>query len=162
VMPLLHRAANELLEKVGERNLIVEDLSRTTEECVNGTTSDERRRRLSAWTHGQFTRIVSYKARTAVVRVNARGTSSECPRCGGPLAHPEWRRATCGDCQGTWHRDRAAAIVILSRGEEVLRGAAPPPSARDALLEAAAWRPGLETTPGPEAESVKGDDANEG
>ena len=161
-MPLLHRAANELLEKVGERNLIVEDLSRTTEECVNGTTSDERRRRLSAWTHGQFTWIVSYKARTAVVRVNARGTSSECPRCGGPLAHPEWRRATCGDCQGTWHRDRAAAIVILSRGEEVLRGAAPPPSARDALLEAAAWRPGLETTPGPEAEPVKGDDANEG
>ncbi|MGA8541919.1 MAG: transposase [Thermoplasmata archaeon] len=158
-MPLLHQAANELLAQVGERNIVLEDLSGTTEECIKTTPSDEQRRRLSTWTHGQFARIVAYKARTAVVRVNPRGTSSECPRCGGPLAHPEWRRATCGNCQGEWHRDRAAAIVILNRGHLILRGAAPPPSARNALLEAAAWRPGLETTSGPRAEPVKGDDA---
>lgn len=161
VMPLLHRAANELLDNVGEKNLVLEDLAETTEECVMSTPSDERRRRLSAWTHGQFARIVAYKARTAVVRVNARGTSSECPRCGGPLAHPEWRRASCGHCQGVWHRDRAAAIVILDRGLSVLRGAAPPPSARHELLEAATWRSESVTTPSPGPEPRKGDDANE-
>ena len=161
-MPLLHQAVNELLAKVGDRNIVVEDLSNTTEELERRTLCTERRRRLGVWTHGQFTRLVSHKARTVVVRVNARGTSSECPRCGGPLAHPEWRRATCGNCQGEWHRDRAAAIVILTRGHLALRGAAPPPSARNALLEAAAWRPGLETVSGPRGEPVKGDDAKVG
>ncbi|MGA7860499.1 MAG: transposase, partial [Thermoplasmata archaeon] len=87
VIPLLHRAGNELLDRVGERNIILEDLSATTEECVKrtGRNEDDRRRRLSAWTHGQLTRIVSYKARTAVVRVDPRGTSSTCPQCGGAL-----------------------------------------------------------------------------
>jgi IS605 OrfB family transposase len=162
VAPLLHRAANELLTKLREQNIILEDLSRTTEECARLAMSADQRRRLCVWTHGQLTRIVSYKAQTAVVRVNPRGTSSECPRCGGPLAHPEWRRATCGNCQGEWHRDRSAAIVILGRGHFALRGAALPPSARNALLEAAAWRPGLETSLGLRAEPVTGDDANSG
>ncbi len=36
----------------------------------------------------------------------------------------------------------AAAIAILARGRRLLRGAAVPPSARSALLEAATWRPG--------------------
>ncbi|MGC2034310.1 MAG: transposase [Thermoplasmata archaeon] len=165
VTPLLHRAANELLEKVGDRNLVLEDLSSTTEECIRSTqwNDDERRRRLSAWTHGQFTRIVAYKARTAVVRVDPRGTSSTCPQCGGALHHPSWRRSDCEICQGSWHRDRAAAIVILDRGVGVLRGAAPPPSARNALLEAAAWRPGTddESAPGPMAGPMKEDDAKD-
>ncbi|MGD0587343.1 MAG: transposase [Thermoplasmata archaeon] len=162
VMPILHRVANELLAKAGEKNIVLEDLSRTTEGCERTATNGEQRRRLSVWTHGQFTRIVTYKARTAVVRVNPRGTSSECPRCGGPLAHPEWRRASCGNCQGEWHRDRGAAIVILERGLMTLRGATLPPRARNALLEAAVWRPGSETIPGLRAEPVMGDDAKVG
>jgi len=165
VKPLLHQAANELLDKVGNRNVILEDLSTTTENCMQRTkrNEDERRRRLSAWTHGQLTRIVQYKARTAVVRVNPRGTSSTCPQCGGALHHPSWRRGDCGTCQGSWHRDRGAAIVILDRGLEVLRGAAPPPSARNALLEAAAWRPGSddESTLGPPTRPMKEDDAKD-
>jgi putative transposase len=165
VTPLLHRAANELLEKVGDRNLILEDLSSTTDDCIRRTqrNEDERRRRLSTWTHGQFTRILSYKARTAVVRVNPRGTSSTCPQCGGALHHPSWRRSDCEICQCSWHRDRAAAIVILDRGVGVLRGATPPPSARSALLEAAAWRPGTDdkSTPGPVAGPMNEDDAKD-
>ncbi|MGC2035551.1 MAG: transposase [Thermoplasmata archaeon] len=165
LMPLLHQAANELLEKVGDHNLVLEDLSSTTEDCIRRTrwNEDERRRRLSAWTHGQFTQILSYKARTAVVRVNPRGTSSTCPQCGGALHHPSWRRSDCDICQGSWHRDRAAAIAILDRGVGVLRGAAPPPSARNALLEAAAWRPGVddESAPGPLAGPMNEDDAKD-
>ena len=180
--PLLHRAANELLEKVGRRNLVFEDLSATTEELLKtkrrrrprlgppasprpGEKEQETRRRLSAWTHGQLQRIVAYKSDTAVLWVNPRGTSHDCPQCGGALHHPTWRHSVCGHCQSSWHRDRAAAIVILERGLEVLRGAAPPPSARNALREAAAWRPGIDdnvaSTPGPTAEPRTEDDAKD-
>jgi IS605 OrfB family transposase len=151
VTPLLHRAANELIAKGGNRNLIFEDLSDTTQRILRDATNwrgrkhaAEERRRLATWTHGRFQQIVSYKADTAVLQVNPRGTSSECPQCGGVLHHPSWRRSDCPSCQSSWHRDRAAAIVILSRGLGVLRGAAPPPRARNALLEAATWRPELD------------------
>lgn len=164
VRPLLHRAANDLLKAMGDRTIIFEDLSETTEQILKERRRGDcaQRRRLSAWTHGQLQGIVSYKARSAVVRVNARGTSSTCPRCGGSLTHPTWRRSDCAHCQGTWHRDRGAAIVILDRGRAALRGAALPPSARNALLDAATWRPDLETGPGPADERLKGDDANFG
>ncbi|MCI4319651.1 MAG: zinc ribbon domain-containing protein [Thermoplasmata archaeon] len=161
VRPLLHAAGNELLRQVGARNVVFEDLSSTSEECQKLTRrgDPDARRRLSAWTHGELQRIVRYKSTTAVVRANARGTSSECPNCGGPLAHPSWRRATCGHCQGDWHRDRAAALVILGRGHHLLRGAAPPPSARNELLEAARWRPDDDRSPGLVGEPMKRDDA---
>jgi IS605 OrfB family transposase len=168
VTPLLHQAANELLAKVGNRNIIFEDLTGTTEELLkdrarwkNRKNPEVDRRRLSAWTHGRLQQIVSYKSNTAVLQVNPRGTSSECPQCGGVVHHPSWRRSDCVNCQSSWHRDRAAAIVILSRGLEVLRGAAPPPRARDALREAAAWRPGVddESDSGPTTPPTNGDDA---
>jgi Putative transposase DNA-binding domain/Probable transposase len=179
--PLLHLAANELLAKVRERAVALEDLSTTTEsvtrQCRWGR-SPVLRRRLSAWTHGRFAEIVSYKARTPIVWVNPEGTSSECPRCGGQLALPSegrgrshgpmTRQMVCGNCGGVWHRDRAAAIVILTRGRRLLRGAAVPPSARNALLEAATWRPGEEgraSLPPPSGlpvEPEKEDDAKSG
>ena len=139
VDPLLHRAANDLLAKVGERTIVLEDLTKTQDELRREGCRD-RRRRLSVWTQGRFQRIVEYKAHPRVLHVNPRGTSSECPRCGGRLDHPEWRRSVCGHCKGDWHRDKVAAIAILSRGL-ALRGAALPPRALDALLEASRWGP---------------------
>jgi putative transposase len=170
VTPLLHRAANELLAKIGQRNIIFEDLTETTGELLRERRfwkgrkdSEEARRRLSAWTHGRLQKIVEYKSNTAVLRVNPRGTSSECPQCGGALRHPSWRRSDCVNCQSSWHRDRAAAIVILSRGLGVLRGATLPPRARDALREAAAWRSGVddEFLSSPTTLPVNGDDAKD-
>ena len=179
VRPLLHRAANELLEKAGRRNIVFEDLSITTEDLLRQKRrkrpkaptppspreekEQEARRKLSVWTHGALQRIVEHQAPTAVVRVNPRGTSSTCPECGGVLHHPTWRRSDCGNCQSSWHRDRAASIVILERGLGVLRGAAPPSSARTALCEAARWRPGVDetSTPSPTALSRTRDDAKD-
>ncbi|MCI4353077.1 MAG: transposase [Thermoplasmata archaeon] len=110
--------------------------------------------------------------------MNPEGTSSECPRCGGHLALPSGgkarsrgpmtRQTVCGECGGAWHRDAAAAIVILARGRRLLRGATVPPSARTALLEAATWRlrEGNRVS-GPSysgltVEPMKGDDAKSG
>jgi len=181
VTHLLHRAANALLGKVGDRTLVFEDLSNTTESIIRrgwGREGPVLRRRLSAWTHGRLAEIVSYKARTPIVWVNPEGTSSECPRCGGQLALPSGgrdrskgpmtRQTVCGGCGGAWHRDAAAAIVILTRGRRILRGAAVPPSARNALLEAATWRPregsGASRAPrsGLPVEPMKEDDAKSG
>ncbi|MGA7862042.1 MAG: transposase, partial [Thermoplasmata archaeon] len=132
VTPLLHSAANELLETVGERSFIFEDLSSTTESITRrgrGHDGPVLRRRLSAWTHGRLAEIVGYKAHTPIVWVNPEGTSSECPRCGGQLARPSGgrdrskgpmtRQTVCGKCGGAWHRDAAAAIVILTRGRRI-------------------------------------------
>jgi len=181
VTPLLHQVTNELLDQVGERTLVFEDLSNTTESVLRrgwGREGPILRRRLTAWTHGRLAEIVRYKARTPIVWVNPEGTSSECPRCGGQLALPSGgrdrskgpmtRQTVCGDCGGAWHRDAAAAIVILTRGRRILRGAAVPPSARNALLAAATWRPregsGANHTQssGLPVEPMKGDDVTSG
>ncbi len=166
VTHLLHQAANQLLAAVGDRALVFEDLTGATEAILR---RDRRgpavRRALSRWTHGEFRRIVGYKARTPTVLVNPAGTSSECPDCGGQTAPRTEegrrggsgaRRMVCETCGREWDRDAAAAIVVLSRGRRVLRGAAVTPSARDELQEAARWRPGR--IPGLTGEPMRGDD----
>ena len=181
VIPLLHQAANELLEKAGGRVLVLEELTDATESITQrgrGHQGPIQRRRLSAWTHRRLVEIVNYKARTPIVRVNPEGTSSECPRWRGQLALPSggWgpsrgrmtRQIVGGECGGVWHRDAAAAIAVLARGRRLLRGGTVPPSARNALLEAARWRSNeRRTTDGspdasPTVEPMSGDDAKDG
>lgn len=159
VTPLLHAAANTLISTVGARNIVFEDLQGSVSTLIKEVGSAEQRRRLTAWAFDRLQRIVSYKARTRVVRVNPRGTSSECPRCGGRLAHPSWRRATCECCEGDFHRDRMAAITILSRGQLALWGAALPPNALNELLEAARWRPEDGAPTDPTSGPMKKDEA---
>ncbi len=167
VTSLLHRAANQLLAAVGTRAVVFEDLTDATETILR---RDRRgpaaHRALSRWTHGEFRRIVGYKARTPTVWVNPAGTSSECPDCGGQTAPRTEegrkggtgaRRTVCERCGREWNRDAAAAIVVLSRGRRFLRGAAVTPSARDELQEAARWRP--RGIPGLPSEPMRGDDA---
>ena len=156
VTPLLHRAANQIIAQAGARAIALERLAGATATILLTSgrwRTPESRRRLSAWTHGRLTEMVVYKARTPTVWVNPERTSQECPRCGGQLALPPARRGNpalrgrmtrqtvCGDCGGRWDRDAAAAMVVLSRGCRLLRGATITPSARSELLEAAAWRP---------------------
>gem|GEM_PF-2699565 len=180
VTPLLHRAANAIVAEAGDRGLVLEDLRDATSTILRQRGrwgSPESRRRLSAWTHGRLVEIIGYKARTPIIWVNPEGTSQECPRCGGQLALPSAgkghsarpgrmpRQTICGKCGGVWHRDAAAAMVVLSRGCRLLRGATITPSARSALLEAAAWRPtedggeGRCSLSGPTVEPMKADTA---
>ncbi|MFZ1024567.1 MAG: transposase [Thermoplasmata archaeon] len=184
VAPLLHRAANQILEKVGGRTLVFEELTDVAESILRREKwrrSPTLNRRLSAWSHGRLVEIVTYKARTQVVWVNRKGTSRECPRCGGRLALPSegesdvsngrrrmTRRMHCAECGGEWHRGAAAAIAVLARGCHLLWGATLPPSARNALLEAAAWHPGPSdlsldgSDPGLTVGPVREDDAKSG
>ena len=155
---LLHRATHEILSQVGDRNIVLEDLSQTTEQCMKDTRGNDARRTLAVWTHGRFQRQIEYKSRTRVLHVDPRGTSSECPRCGGRLDHPEWRRSTCGDGKSDFRRDRAAAVSILNRGEVVLRGTALSPSALNGLLELSRWGSERDSTEAAVTEDAANDD----
>ncbi|WP_337860418.1 zinc ribbon domain-containing protein [Ferroplasma sp.] len=45
-----------------------------------------------------------------------RGTSSECPVCGGKLKHPAWKISRCTNCGQDYNRDRLASLAIALRG----------------------------------------------
>jgi putative transposase len=72
----------------------------------------------SAWS--KFLRMVSYKAVRAgrwVVKVEARGTTSRCLRCGEAVKKPLWVRVhKCPKCGLELDRDLNAARNILQDG----------------------------------------------
>ncbi|MBM0226355.1 MULTISPECIES: zinc ribbon domain-containing protein [Micromonospora] len=106
----------------GATVIYVEDLA--TLEA--GGRSRSLNRRISGAVRGTvFTAIahLAAKADIAVVTVPARGTSSGCPRCGGPVKHvtaPDRRAAGCRwatcSCGLSLDRDHAAAQRIAARG----------------------------------------------
>ncbi len=134
-------AAPGLVAAAEGRNIVFEDLSKATEECVSTAKSRDLRRRTSRWAHGLLQREVEQRSPATVIRVNPRGTSSECPRCGGPVSHPEWRSSRCGACQETFDRDIGASGIILMRGHRLLWGDPFPPKARASLAERCAVAP---------------------
>ena len=89
VEPLLHAAANELLKKIGDRNVVFEDLSSDTREADAREKEPRRETKAFRMDPGGVPANRIVKSPTRVVHVNPRGTSSECPRCGGRLDHPE-------------------------------------------------------------------------
>jgi putative transposase len=123
----------------GKRNIVFEDLSRTTRDCMpNGTKAF--RRKLSCWVHGLIQREVEQRSPATVVYVNPRGTSSECPLCGGPVSHPEWGLGVCGTC-GAYDRDFMAGGNLVIRGHALLCGAPLPVSVRTSVAERAKVTP---------------------
>jgi IS605 OrfB family transposase len=99
-------------------------------------------RRVSGAVRGLIAKGIIEKAQLAgirVIAVNARGTSSRCPGCGGPAHHtaaPDrtsfgYRWLRCQSCDTSLDRDHASAIVIGGRGlapgaKSVARVASPP------------------------------------
>ena len=60
--------------------------------------------------------MVEYKSPKRTVYVSPRGTSSECPVCGGRLKHPTWAMSRCATCGVGYDRDRLASLAILCPG----------------------------------------------
>ena len=81
------------------------------------------RARLNSWAFGEFQRQVEYKAKREgliVIRINARGTSTKCSRCGNKMFPEENRMLYCSKCKIRIDRDQNAAINIRNRGLEKL------------------------------------------
>jgi putative transposase len=81
--------APAIVEAAGGRTIIFEDLSAEEQMVVKGPGKDLRRK-LSRWAVGLIQQEVGRRSPARTVCVNPRGTSSECPRCGGRVSHPEW------------------------------------------------------------------------
>ena len=60
--------------------------------------------------------MVEYKSPKRTIYVSPRGTSSECPVCGGKLEHPAWAVSRCRTCGADYDRNRLASLAILLRG----------------------------------------------
>jgi putative transposase len=98
------------------RSLIVlEDLEKLRE---NGKKGRRFNKRLGLWFYRRVQFCVEYEARERglkVVKVNPRGTSSRCPRCGGRLVENEYRVLRCRMCSFAGDRDVIATVNLYKK-----------------------------------------------
>ena len=106
-----HKMSRELVNRY--RFIAVEDLK--VKELAGGRLAKSVQD--AAWS--SFIRKLSYKAESAdrqLVKVDARGTSQQCP-CGAPVPKKLWdRKHHCTVCGLNTTRDHASALEILRRG----------------------------------------------
>lgn len=118
----LHKVSNKIIKEVGDKNIVFENLSMTTIDCIKDVKGKEFKAKLSSWVHGRLQRYTKYKSLNKVVFVNPRGTSSICAGCGGQVIHPTWKESYCPNCKTLYDRDKNAAINILVKGIKGLGG----------------------------------------
>jgi putative transposase len=95
--------------------IVLEDLEKLRE---NGKKGRRFNKKLGLWFYRRVQFCVEYEARERgleVVKVNPRGTSSRCPRCGGRLFEDGYRVLRCRRCGFTGDRDVTATINIYRR-----------------------------------------------
>jgi putative transposase len=95
--------------------VVLEDLEKLRE---NGKRDKKFNKRLGLWFYRRVQFCVEYEARERnleVVKVNPRGTSSRCPRCGGRLFEDRCRVPRCRRCGFVGDRDVTATINIYRR-----------------------------------------------
>ena len=103
-LALKHRSAVVLedLEKIGK----------------NGKKNKRFNKRLGLWFYRRIQFCVEYEAmerNLEVIKVDPRGTSSKCPRCGGKLVEDGHRVSSCEKCGFIGDRDVTATINIYRK-----------------------------------------------
>jgi putative transposase len=95
--------------------VVLEDL----DELKENSKRDRRfNKRLGLWFYRRVQFCVEYEARERnleVVKVNPRGTSSRCPRCGGRLFEDRYRVLRCRRCGFIGDRDVIATVNLYRR-----------------------------------------------
>jgi putative transposase len=95
--------------------VVLEDLEKLRE---NNKKSREFNKRLGLWFYRRIQFCIEYEAgerNLEVVKVNPRGTSSKCPRCGGKLVEYGYRVLRCRKCGFIGDRDVTATINIYKK-----------------------------------------------
>jgi IS605 OrfB family transposase len=95
--------------------IVLEDLEKLRE---SGKKNRRFNKRLGLWFYRRIRFCVEYEARERgleVVKVNPRGTSSRCPRCGGRLVEYRYRVLRCGRCGFVGDRDVVATLNLYRR-----------------------------------------------
>ena len=120
----LHKASREITdayETVYFEDLKIGNMIRN--HCLAKSISD------AGW--GRFIGMIAYKEEESggrLIKVNPRGTTQECSRCGERVSKTLSERIhECPYCGLAMNRDENAALNILARGREIRRG---PPESR--------------------------------
>jgi putative transposase len=95
--------------------VVLEDLEELRE---NSKKNKRFNKRLGLWFYRRIQFCVEYEAMERgleVVKINPRGTSSKCPRCGGKLVEDGYRVLRCRKCGFTGDRDVIATINIYRK-----------------------------------------------
>jgi putative transposase len=95
--------------------VVLEDLEKLRE---NGKRGRRFNKRLGLWFYRRVQFCVEYEARERgleVVKINPRGTSSKCPRCGGKLVEDGHRVLRCRKCGFAGDRDVIATVNIYRK-----------------------------------------------
>ncbi len=111
----LHKLSTKQVEENPDTSFIFENLKGIRKR--NGEVRSKLLRTyLNRWPYRMYQSMVDYKSPNKTIYVNPRGTSSECPVCGGRLEHPSWAVSRCKKCGVDYDRDRLASLAILCRG----------------------------------------------
>jgi putative transposase len=95
--------------------IILENLEKLRE---NNKKSREFNKRLGLWFYRRIQFCVEYEAmerNLQVAKIDPRGTSSKCPRCGGKLVEDGYRVLRCRKCGFVGDRDVTATINIYKK-----------------------------------------------
>jgi putative transposase len=110
----LHKLSTKMVKEDQDTTFVFEDLRHVRK---SGEGKGKRfRTYLNRWPYRMYQRFVDYKSLNRTLYVNPRGTSSECPVCGGKLEHPTWGMSRCNNCGVDYDRNRLASLAILCRG----------------------------------------------
>ena len=95
--------------------VILEDLEKIRENSKKGKRFNKK---LGLWFYRRIQFCIEYEARERnleVVKINPKGTSSKCPRCGKKLAEYEHRVLRCRKCNFIGDRDVIATINLYRK-----------------------------------------------
>jgi putative transposase len=112
----LHKLSTKTVRENPDASFVFEDLKGIRKTSEEAKRSRKLRTYLNRWPYRLYQSMVEYKSPKRIVYVSPRGTSSECPVCGGKLEHPEWAMSRCVKCGVDYGRDRLASLAILCRG----------------------------------------------
>jgi len=112
-----HRVGDLVAELASKHSsaIILEDLEKLRE---NNKKSREFNKRLGLWIYRKIQFCIEYEAKERgieVVKINPRGTSSKCPRCGKKLFEDGHRMLRCSKCGFVGDRDVIAAINLYKK-----------------------------------------------
>ncbi len=110
----LHKLSTELVRENPNASFVFENLK-----GIRNTARPRSKRfrtYLNRWPFQMYQSMVDYKSKHQTLYVSPRGTSSECPVCGGKLEHPTWAVSKCATCGVDYDRNRLASLAILCRG----------------------------------------------
>jgi putative transposase len=117
VRDALHKLSTRIVEENPDTSFVFENLKGVRRYGKKQRSSGRRfRAYLNRWPYRMLQNMVEYKSRCRTLYVSPRGTSSECPVCGGRLEHPAWAVSRCRKCGVDYDRDRLASLAILRRG----------------------------------------------